>query len=362
MKRKVILVIVSLLCIAVLSVPSQTIVADESDNQENKGTPSPTGFTYKVIQPENQRNKQVGYFDLKMSASQKQVVQIELGNEGSEEVEVQVAVSGAKTNGNGVIEYGPTGIENDASLKYAFEDLVKGPETVKVPAKGTTMLELAITMPSVGYDGVISGGIQLKNAQDEKERDKKRGVINEYAFLVGMLLTETDVVVQPDLKLNKVSVGLSNYRNSVFVNFSNIQAAYLEDLTVDVQIMKEDSDNVLYDAKKANMRVAPNSMVDFPISMNGEKMVPGDYKAHILATAQDKKWEWDEVFTVSDEDADKYNKQDVDLIQENGINWKIIIIIVGGVLILVLLVFFSVRTINRKRSRKKSKVKSKNKK
>ncbi|MGX7265061.1 DUF916 and DUF3324 domain-containing protein [Enterococcus crotali] len=358
MKRKIITLTISILYIVGLIIPNQQVFAEESAKQEEKGTASPTGFTYKVIQPENQRNKQVGYFDLHMSPSQKQNVQIELGNDGTQEVEVQVAINGTKTNGNGVIEYGPTGIENDASLKYAFEDLVKGPETVKVPAKGTTMLELAITMPKVEYDGVISGGIQLKNAEDEKVRDKKKGVINEYAFLVGMLLTETDVVVQPDLELNKVTVGLSNYRNSVFVNFSNIQAAYLEDLTVDVQIMKKESDNVLYDAKKANMRVAPNSMVDFPISMNGEKMVPGQYKAHILATTDNKKWEWDEEFSVSDEEADKYNKQDVDLIQENGINWKIIAIVVASVLILIILIFFLVRTM----SRKKSKVKSKNKK
>ncbi|MGX7137606.1 hypothetical protein RV15_GL000107 [Enterococcus silesiacus] len=358
MKKKAVTISLIVLYIVGLIIPGQQALAEESP-KKGTSTASPTGFTYRVLQPENQQNKKVGYFDLKMSPSQKQTVQIELGNESTEEIEVDIAINGAKTNGNGVIEYGPTGIENDTSLKYAFEDLVKGPKSVKIPGNGTAMLDLEITMPKVSFDGVVSGGIQLKNAQDEKMRAEKKGVINEYAFLVGMLLTETETAVMPELNLNKVSAGLSNYRNSIFVNFSNIKAAYLENLTLDVQVMKKGSDNVLYEAKKASMRVAPNSRVDFPVSMNGEKMEPGKYIAHIVATAGDKKWEWDEEFTVTDEEADKYNKQDVSLIQENGIDWKIIVAIVAGVFVLVLVIFFVVRAVN---NQKKTKNKSMSKK
>lgn len=357
MKRKTMIFSLLILYIASLFVAGQQTYAQDSQKKEEV---NPTGFAYKVIQPENQQNKQVGYFDLRMKPSQKQTVQIELGNEGKEEIEVAVEINGAKTNSNGVIEYGPTGIKNDASLKYAFEDLVKAPKTVKVPAKGTATVDLEITMPAVDYDGVITGGIQLKNAQDEKDRSKKKGVINEYAFLVGMLLTESDKEVQPDLQLNKVSAGLSNYRNNVFVNFSNVQAAYLENVTVDVQITKKDSENVLYEAKKASMRIAPNSMVDFPVSMNGEKMEPGTYKAHIAINAADgKNWKWDEEFTITDEEADKYNKQDVELIQEKGIDWKIIAIVVAGAFVLILVVFLIVRAVNKnKKAKRKSKTKA----
>lgn len=352
MKNKRIAGLITFLYIVSFGFWGQTAFAEDSSNAEQQQA-SPTGFTYKVIQPENQQNKQIGYFDLRMQPSQEQMVEIQLTNDESNDIEIDVSLNSAKTNGNGVIEYGPSALEEDASLKYSFTDLVKGPEKVTIPSKTTVPLQLTIKMPEVSYDGVVAGGIQLKRAVDKKEREKQSGVINEYAFLVGMLLTETDTVVQPELKLNKVYGGLNNYRNSVFVNFSNVEAAYLEDLTVDVQIMEEKADKVLYDTKKANMRVAPNSNVDFPVSMNGEKMVPGKYRAKIVATAGDRKWEWLETFTITDEEADKYNKQDVNLVQERGIDWKLIAMIAGGVFVIILIVFLIVRTISKKKEAQK---------
>lgn len=325
----------------------------EETTEQGGNNAGPLGFNYKVIQPENQQNTQVGYFDLKMEPGQNQTVQIELSNEGDAETEVMVSLNGIKTNGNGVLEYGPNAIDNDKSLKYDFVDIVKGPESVVVPAMGTAIVDLVITMPEAGYDGVISGGIQLKKKVDEEARKKETGVINEYAFMIGMVLTETDTVVEPDLALNSVYAGLNNYRNSVFVNFSNVQAAYLNDLTVEVQIMSKDSDTVLYDTKKASMRVGPNNMVDFPVSMNGEKMVPGDYRAKIVAVSGERNWNWEQEFTISDEEADKYNTQDVELIQEQGINWMLVGIVVGGMLIVVLLIFIIVRIVNKKKTKKK---------
>ncbi|OJG73982.1 hypothetical protein RV12_GL000330 [Enterococcus quebecensis] len=326
--------------------------ADDTSVKQGEGG-SPLGFTYKVIQPENQQNKEVGYFDLKMAPEQKQTVQIELSNDSENPVEVIVSLNGAKTNGNGVIEYGPSKIDNDKSLKYDFVDIVKGPESVTVPGKSTLPLELTITMPKAGYDGVISGGIQMKKKADEKARKEQKGVINEYAFMVGMLLTESDKVVEPNLQLNSVYAGMNNYRNSVFVNFSNIEATYLEGLTVEAQVMPKDADTVLYDTKKANMRVAPNSLVDFPISMNGEKMVAGDYRAKIAATSGERKWNWEQEFTITDEEADKYNKQDVELVQEEGINWTLVAIGVGGALVIILIVFVVVRLVRKKQEAKK---------
>ncbi|MCA5013658.1 MULTISPECIES: DUF916 and DUF3324 domain-containing protein [unclassified Enterococcus] len=318
-------------------------------------TEAAVGYTYKVNKPENQRNEEVGYFDLRMTPSQKQTVTIDLTNESDKEVVAVVSLNGAKTSGNGVIEYGPIAIDNDKSLKYDFKDIVKGPEKVVLPAKTTVPLKLDITMPEATFDGVISGGIELKTEADEKERAKQKGVINDYAYVIGMLLSETDTVVKPELELNSVGAGLSNYRNSIFVNFSNTKAAYLEELTMDVQITQKGSEAVLYDAKKANMRVAPNSMVDFPVSLNGEKMVPGDYKAYIVASTKDKKWTWEEDFTITDEEADKYNDQDVNLVQEQGINWKLIAVIAGSVIVVAIIIFVVVRLVLSSKKNKKKK-------
>lgn len=323
------------------------------------------GFNYKVIKPENQIGT-TGYFDLRMTPGQKQTVQIELYNISDLEVVVGVSLNSAKTNPNGVLEYGPAKIANDKSLKYDFKDIVKGPKEVKLAPGATGVIDLEISMPEEQFDGYISGGIQLQRVQTEaekKELKKTQGVINNYAFLVGMLLSETDTEVQPDLTFNKIYAGLTNYRNAIFVNFSNTKMGYMENMTVDMQVMKKGSDEVLYDTKKAEMRMAPNSMIDFPLNLNGELMEAGDYTGHILVTSGNQKWEWKEDFKITQEEADKYNGQDVTLVQERGINWLMIGGIVGGALLVLGAIYAAVHfTSKKKKKQKKSKNVKKSKK
>lgn len=119
--------------------------------------------------------------------------------------------------------------------------------------------------------------------------------------------------------------------------------------------MKKGSDAVLYDTKRADMRMAPNSMIDFPLVMNGEQMEAGDYKAHIKVMSGEQKWELDKEFKITKEDADKYNSQDVSLIQENGIDWKLIVLTAGLLFVVFLMIFFCIRYFNKKKARRKRK-------
>ncbi|EOH98907.1 hypothetical protein UAY_02176 [Enterococcus moraviensis ATCC BAA-383] len=318
-------------------------------------------FAYETVLPENQKGDG-RYFDLRMTSGQEQKVQIMLTNRADQEQTIEVSLNGVKTNSNGVLEYGPSALKNDASLKYDFKDIVKGPTEVTLAPNETKPLELTIKMPETSFNGKIVGGIYLKSKptkEEEEENKKAKGVVNEYAFLVAMVLQETEEKVQPELKLNKVYAGLSNYRNSVFANFSNIKPEFLNNMTVEMEVMAKDSDAVLYDTKKADMKMAPNSMIEFPLEMNGDKMVAGDYKAHMLVTSDDKKWEWTENFTITNEEADKYNAQDVSLIQEPGINWKLVALIGAGIFLAFLLIFFGIRAYNKKNKKRNKKKKKK---
>lgn len=327
--------------------------AEETATTES-GTEDPLGgFNYQVIFPENQYKKDAGYFNLMMAPGQEQIVEIQLINDSANEMTINVSLNGTKTNGNGVIEYGPTDIEDDKSLKYKFTDIVTGEKQVVIPAQSLVSYYLTIKMPEASYDGKIVGGIQLQQEIDHS--DSQGGIINEYAYMIGMVLQENETQLEPNLEMNRVYAGLSNYRNAIFVNFSNTVADFLRDMTVDVQIMPADSDEVLYDTKKAGMDMAPNTLINFPVTMNGDSMEPGDYKAYVLVTAGDKRWEWTENFTITDEEADKFNGQDVSLLQERTIDWKTIAAIVGGALVVILIIFVIVRTVLKNKNKKKGK-------
>lgn len=340
---------------------TQTTYADDKDPG------GATGFTYKVSFPDNQMEKNIGFYKLKMAPSAHQVLKVALTNPGTEKLTVDVQLNGAKTNQNGVIEYGDSTIEKDASLQFDFKDLVTGPETVDLEPGETKDLELTIQMPETAYDGTIAGGIQLMRANqgaDKAEEGSGSQIINQYAYVIGLLLQESDQLPQPNLELNSVQANQDNARNAIFINFSNIEAAYLDEMTVEVQVTETGKENILYERKQTAMRMAPNTFLNFPVSMNGEKMIAGKYHAKILVTSKDQKWSWDQDFTIDQKDADKFNERDVGLVQEKGLDWLLIGLIAGGILVAIgglftLLVVLRKRNNAKKRTATRPKTKKK---
>lgn len=317
------------------------------------------GFNYKLEYPDNQIGQEKGFFDLLIPPGSEQVVTIVLSNPGKEKIAVDVSLNGAKTNPNGVVEYGTTDIENDASLQFPFEGIVSGPESVELASGEIKNLELKVKAPETSFDGLILGGIQLKKANQNEGAGKSAGatVRNEYVYVVGMVLRNKEVDVLPEIQLNKASGSQRNYRNSVMVNLSNTTGSLVKNnMSIETQIMKKGSKEVLFERKQTGMSIAPHSQMDFFVSMNGERMVEGDYTAKVLVTINDKKWEETLNFVITKEEADKYNKRDVGLVQDRGLDWKLVAYIVGGVLLVVIITFVVVKQVMKKRTQGSKKV------
>lgn len=313
-------------------------------------------FSYEVVHPDNQINESVGYYDLKMTPGQEQTVHIRFNNPSNFDVKVLVELSGAKTNSSGVIEYTNERIENDDSLKFAFEDIVTAPSEIEMAPGEEKILEINIKMPETSIEGYISGGIRLtRDGQVEEAGDST--VVNQVSYMVGMLLTEQEPAeieaISEELQFNKVYPDIHNYRNAFMVNFSNIKSIYVNDVVVDIQISREGSSEVLYESKKSSMRMAPNSFIAYPVSLNGEQMVAGDYRAKIVVTSgKGGRWEWDEAFTVTDEEANKFNEQDLTLVQEPGINWRLVAMVAAGALGVLLVIFLTIHFVRKNRKAK----------
>ncbi|WP_225550080.1 DUF916 and DUF3324 domain-containing protein [Enterococcus sp. S22(2020)] len=338
-----------------------TYAKEEQKNQASQNSAGATGFTYQVLFPENQ-NSDSGFFDLRMTPGQKQTVEIVLKNPSDKEIKVNVKLNGARTNSNGIIEYGPNKFSADKSMKYEFTDVVRAPESLKIKANSEENLKLNITMPEAEFDGILLGGIQLQKESNDEQAVDDGGtmVINKYAYVIGMRLRETNQELSPEMTFVKAYASSPDFRNSVTIDLGNTQATVLKDLTVEAQIMGEKSDAVLYESKKNKMRMAPNSILNFQVGMAGEAMKAGNYRAHVIATSGDKRWEWTENFRITQEEADKFNKEAVGLVQNQGIDWKLIGMIVGGVIVLVAIIFVVIRVIlNKNKRNRKSKKKRK---
>lgn len=320
---------------------------------------SAMSFSKKVKHPENQITSGEA-LNLMMTPGQKQQVEVELQNYSDKEIEVESKITGARTNGNGGLEYSPNKFPKDKTMKYDLSDLLESPASVKVPPKGKANLVLNITMPDTAYDGIVTGGVQLMQKDHSIKSKEKDGsmINNKFAFVFGVTLRMTNNDVAPDFALRKVKAGTQNYRNSILIDVANVQSMIGENLAINAEITQKGKKEILYQKKKTEISIAPNSIMNYAVGLDGDRMRAGDYTANIVLKGYNKEWKWKQDFKITDEEADKFNNEDPYLVQERGLDWKTIAIIVGGVLVIAVIIIVVLK-MTKKNTTKKLKKKSK---
>lgn len=328
------------------------IKVNAADTQEGMS------FTYNIEVPDNQKNKELSYFDLTMTPNQEQTVQMTLTNLSDKEQVVETLIDSAKTNSNGVIEYNQTGIKLDKSAIVDFRDIVKTDKEVVLKPKESKKIDIKIKMPKIEFDGTLAGGITLKQKDQETGTTASNGskVKNQFAYVVAILLQENDKVIEPDLEYRKTYAGDRNYNNTIFTQIANVKPTYVGDMTLETQITKKGENKVLYEERKTGIQMAPTSAIDFPISMYNEEMVPGKYMIKINAKIKDKSWDWNEEFEITKEQAEKYNEKNSSLTQER-FDWKLVGLVVGIFIVVFLILYFIFSVIRKKKGNSKGKSK-----
>lgn len=318
-------------------------VAQESNNEPMNG------FSYQVRQPENQINKNVGYYDLLMKKGQKQKVELILYNAKKKAIDVSINLSSAKTNANGVVEYAPNALKEDDSLKYKFTDIVKTSDRVTVPAESDKTVILEITMPEDSIEGLIAGGIQLQLIEEQKNTEKEI-IQNKFAYLIGFLLSESDTKdIKPRLKFNETYSKVSNGQHTLFLNYSNTSPIFVENMDVVVKVSKHNSNKDLFELKKSGLRMAPNSMIDFPISLEDKKLAKGKYKLQAdIRLSTGENWKWEQNFTVTQDDLSSLDVQKKELGEDNTIAlYKLLLGITSVVILVLVMVVFLIKRIKK---------------
>lgn len=307
-------------------------------------------FAVQAVIPENQIDKTQSYFDLKMQAGQSQDLTVEMRNDTSEAVTVNVLPNTATTNQNGIVEYNNTTNKKDNSLKVSFKDIATAEKEVTIPAKSQKQVKIHVQMPKDAYDGVVLGGIYFTEKSTDKKDDTSKGsqIVNRYAYVIGVKLTETDKVVDPELRLNNVKATQVNYRNVFTANIQNYEAAILKDLKIDGKIYRKGSDKVLYSASRDNLRMAPNSNFDYAISLDNKPFKPGKYTFKGVAKSGTKEWKFEKDFEIKGTTARSFNKNAVSL--ERDYTW--VYLLIGFLLFMLLLIVIIILMIKLKAEKK----------
>lgn len=291
--------------------------------------------------PKSQVEGSESYFDVNLSPNENETLALTLQNASDEAVKIAITSHTAYTNVNGIVEYGKNAEETDPSLIHSLDELIKNPETVELAGKETKTVTLQLKMPGEAFKGFLAGGLRISELKEDTQEEKAEGeglaIKNEFAYVIGVVVSNSRDAVQPDLALLDVFPDQLNYRNVISATLQNFTPTFVNRLEVEASVKRKGEDEVLYEASKEQMQMAPNSHFSFPISLNGERFRSGDYVLNLTAVSGEEEWSWTEEFTIDTDQARSLNREDVTLI--NTTNWWLIAAFTLVLLLIILVVW-----------------------
>jgi hypothetical protein len=285
--------------------------------------------------PESQIEESTSYFDLNLDAGETETLALKLQNASSEPIQVQVTPHTAYTNVHGVVEYGKDAQEPDNSLMYSLDELIDPSGVIELAGNETKTIAVPLHMPEELFEGFLAGGLRITEVKEEQEEtiSNEEGVAikNEFAYVVGIVVSNSRYSVQPDLDLLAVFADQLNYRNVISATIQNFTPTFVNRMAVEATVQRVGEDEVLYEASEEMMQMAPNSHFDFPISLEGDRFQNGEYVLHLKATSGEEEWTWKQTFTIDADEARALNRADVTI--DASLNWWMI----GSIILILLL-------------------------
>lgn len=279
-----------------------------------EGVASPADFSVKAILPDNQKLKNVSYFDFELLPGMEQLIEIEVENNSQEEKTYNIEVNTATTNMNGVIDYTEVGKDVDSSLKIALSDISIVEPTVVIPAGEVVRIPIDISMPNQEFEGIMLGGITVYEQNNE---DHEQQITNQFSYSIGISISQGNITPSIDLDLLDVEVEQTNRRNVISGVIQNSVATIVNDLAVEAWIYRSGEDNPLFHREETGLRMAPNSNFNFGVNTQNQPLRPGKYTMKAKATASDKNWEWSKEFEITAKQAKELNESAVEIETDN---------------------------------------------
>lgn len=304
--------------------------------------------------PESQVEGGKGYYDLNLTPNEQEILKIEIGNTSNDPIRIQVTPHTAFTNVLGKVEYGKDDLKPDPTLTHSMADLIEPSGVIELAGNETKIIELPLHMPEEAFEGFLAGGLRIAEyKEDSAEADEPDGegvaIKNEFAYVIGVVVSNSRDSVQPELELLDVFADQLNYRNVISATLQNFTPTFVNQLAVEATVKREGETEVLYEAKQEMMQMAPNSNFNFPISLEGDRFRSGNYILELTATSGKNEWSWTREFTIEADEARKLNQEDVMI--DTSINWWI----VGTISLIIILIALLLYIFVKRRSEEKRK-------
>ncbi|MCW6016636.1 DUF916 and DUF3324 domain-containing protein, partial [Serratia marcescens] len=267
------------------------------------------------VTPEFSDNQKTGnerYFQLTLPPDATETLTLKLQNANTEAKKIKITPHTAYTNVMGVVEYGQDAEEADPTLQHSLGELIEQPEIIELAGNETKIVTLDLKMPKEAFEGFLAGGLRIEevkeNTTDETTDEEGVAIQNEFAYIIGVVVSNNQDAVQPDLDLLDVFADQLNYRNVISANLQNFTPTFVNRLEVEATVQQVGEEEILYQASQEQMQMAPNSNFNFPISLEGDRFRSGEYLLKMTARSGEEEWQWERKFTIEADEARALNQ------------------------------------------------------
>lgn len=338
-----------MLTVAVVSFIASPLVPTVLAAEENNAD-----YNIKPLLPENQLDRGRSFFDLRVKPGEKQTIKVQIENYSDEEQDYFISVNTAETNGNLIIDYNRKKVAKDTINPLPISNYVKYPKKVTIPAKKAGVVSIDLSVPKEAFDGILLGGIHVKKDFSEEEKDNNHAIMSEYDYVLGLMLSENDKEVTPNLLLNKVTPEVISNNAGLTVELKNDQAINIKNVKMVSHVYAEgDKKKAIISREITDGGIAPMSV--FKVNLfNGEAgdtkpLEAGNYEMEMTVTdGADHKWTFNKKFTISKKEAQAVNKEVFTVKSDNTLFYIVIGILLAVLLAVILFLIILLKKRNKK--------------
>lgn len=239
-------------------------------------------------------------------------------NKASDTRQFQFRVVTAYTNDKGTLSFDKIKV-SDPSLKYKVRNYATPKDAVfKVPGNKTATLTFKVTVPKESFNGSIMGGVTVSPYKEKaKGTVSSNGTLikNRFSYSIPIQIKQKDHeneeakysirTVRPAL------VGTSSGSNQgVNANIHNSTNSYTGSLSATAVVTKKGDKNFKIKQNYGSQNIAPTTNYNLGISWGKKSFQSGEYhlKVTYKTTGGIKSWVLNKDFTITNDQAAKYNK------------------------------------------------------
>lgn len=302
---------------------------------------SPGNFGVSAVLPDNQIDKNIGYFDLLVTPKQEQTIEIKLNNNAETKRTFDVNVNAAVTSDGGTIDYSQRDVKLDPTVPFDVRKVITLEKNeFEVEGKTEVTIPIKIIMPEKSFKGRVLAGINVmaKESDDKSQKSDKNSVAvkNKIAYNLAIVLRESRDPIEPDLKLQEGKLENVNSYPTIQFKFQNPTPTIISNLVFTTKVSLDGEKYV--ENTSSEYLVAPNTAFHLNLDLNNSQAEPGKYKANIVAKDKDgHEWKFTKEFEVKGEKAQELNQTSVLPKKDNTLLMIVSVLLVIALALIVIL-------------------------